>query len=677
MKTGDLFTDASGRGWTIGQPLGRGTWGRSWLVRDEHGREAVWKEPLSAADLPAHTPDAEQLLAGSRDAVAEQAAWLERAVHPWLPRLEGRVDRAGVTSYLMPRYPTSLARKIEAGGPIDEALDVVARAAETLARTGHAHGNLRPGNILLTDRDEVVLADPISPAVAELLARLDALWPDRDTFRPPEAAGARSATTAWDTWALCASLYLASTARPPTGDARRVTRVHLPTRGLDKIELAALKDRALSRLGEPGCRSNPRFRSRLADRLASMLNRGLSAEREPSPPYRFDSATTLLPRLQEVVALVAPEVLEVGKLIPNAPEGLFQGSHAVGFSVNVACTPGIHDREDLAAGLQLVDLDAGEQRIPLQDVRVDMKTHPSGRLRFEFGLTDIPPGRYRLRVAFSIRDAGVGPQTSQSEFSVRPPPGWVPPPVDAGPQPILLPRAPTADVGSEVATVLDRPSSPAEARSEPTSSPGAEVIEGLFPRPIPPPDDEPSSVPSAPAAMAPRPFDPPTRTSPSEPSGPWLVEVTAEPTTGSELDADDLDSEEIEEIAQLPPPPVPRPAPPAPSRAPSVAPRPAPGRSGLATQAPPPATRGPGRWEPIQAEEDELVIGRGLPGPRGGMGDDLPSLEGMDPPKRSGRGNALERVLDAFRNDSRFAIGGAIALSLLLILFTMGALKFL
>jgi len=227
-----------------------------------------------------------------------------------------------------------------------------------------------------------------------------------------------------------------------TGDTGQEEHLELPRKGLSKIQLATLRDRALARLKAEG--ANPRFVNRVAERLGSLLNRGISAEVEPSPPYRFQAAAELRPRVAELAALVHPQVESVGKLLlsAEAKETVFLGGETVAFSVTIGATDGVTDHEHVACGVQIHDLDAEEEnRVPVPEARYTVQTHPSGRMRFGFDIPDLPPGRYRARVAFAVKDSGDEPKTAEGEFEVRPPPGYVPPPEDipaSTPQPIAF-----------------------------------------------------------------------------------------------------------------------------------------------------------------------------------------------------------------------------------------------
>ncbi len=443
MKTGDSVTDGQGRSWSVGEMLGRGLWGSSWLVRDAQGRELTMKIPLTKRDLVADLPVPDGLLEASRKALLEQAEWMKDGSRPWAPRFEGQFERKnGEPFLLMPRY-SSLKRRMANGFALSDAIELLLKITRWFEETpGAQHGNLRPSNVLLTERGDPVLSDAATPTLLEWRERFEAHLPDRESFLPREAQDEVKAALGWDTWAISLMLYQSAMTLPGPRDSRRDDRIHLPKQGLDKVELATLKDRVLARLKED--RSNPRFAPRLAERLSQLLNRGLARQHEPSPPYRFENASTLRPRLQEVAELIDPRVDHVGHLLlaSSAKNGVFQGGEAATFSVTIGCSPGVSGHEDVACGLQVTDLDAlGEEaRVPVRDSKYTVKPHPSGRLRFDFNLPELPPGRYRANVAFTIKD-GVGePAVAGGDFEIRPPPGYVPPAEELAP-PSVVPLA--------------------------------------------------------------------------------------------------------------------------------------------------------------------------------------------------------------------------------------------
>jgi hypothetical protein len=474
MNTGDSVTDGQERIWQVGQALGRGLWGSSWVVRNEENRELVLKVAHSKEDFPSDAPVPEELADACASCLREQAKLLSES-HAFLPKLESSFELDdGRSAMLIPRYSTTLERRLDAGLPLGETLALVGRVAtllEALGRAGHVHGNLRPSNVLLNERAEPVLADLLTPAAHEWWGRMQKLALDRRDYTPPEATGTPRA--GWDTWAMCLAIYQSAMSVPET-DPRREELLELPRKGLSKIQLATLRDRALARLKAEG--ANPRFASRVAERLGSLLNRGISAELEPSPPYRFHAASELRPRVIELAALVRPQVESVGKLLLSAAakETVFQGGDDVAFSVTIGATDGVTDHEHIACGVQIHDLDADEEsRVPVPEARYTVQTHPSGRMRFGFDIPDLPPGRYRARVAFTVKDSGDEPKIAEGEFEVRPPPGYVPPAEDlapSAPEPIALDeRRREREQDAEVAPAADvfpTPIAPSSAESD-------------------------------------------------------------------------------------------------------------------------------------------------------------------------------------------------------------------
>jgi len=233
-------------------------------------------------------------------------------------------------------------------------------------------------------------------------------------------------------------------------------------------------------------RANPRFAARVADKLGAVLNRGLSRQPAPSPPYRFGSATELTGRLQEIRALVDPRVEGVGKVLlhADAKDGMFEGGAVAAFSTTVTITPGA-THEDLATGLLVRDLDAeGDDRVPVPDARYNVKPHPSGRLRFDFELPELRPGRYTVRVAFTVKDSGHEPTTADGHFEIRPPPGYVPPADEPAPESQALRFPGSADRPAHDAE-LD---APGFEDSDPFGDQAFDPEQDAFPSPIAPSD---------------------------------------------------------------------------------------------------------------------------------------------------------------------------------------------
>jgi len=481
--TTDRLTDSLERSWTLGAPLGRGTWGRARLLRGVDGREAVLKEPLGTADLPADLPQSDQVLAACRAAAIETADALNRRAHPFLPHLEATVDLGGGRlGLILPRYAT-LAERLGTELPLSEVLRIVVHATRLLDAAGTTHGALKPNNVMVSESGDLLLSDPLPGAVAPARVLL-AVRAGHRPWLPPEAQNGAVLHPADDTWALAQLLHVAAAAET-TED------------GLDKVGLASVRDRARTALQEES--SNPRFRSRVADRLAAMLSRALSPEREPSPPYRFDTHLVLQQRTAEVLALVRPRVEDVGKvLMPGTSDSAtFRGGEPVRFTVAVACTPGVTDHDDLVCGVQLTDLDAeGEAaRVAIADAQFAVQQHPSGRLRYKLELPSVEPGRYQVRVAFAVKDAAEAPKAATANIEVRPPPGYVPPAKDPPPpEPLTFPGArqstappPEEDIEDALRDLFDEEDTVTDPGPRETPAPG-------FPRPVAPPADFEESV---------------------------------------------------------------------------------------------------------------------------------------------------------------------------------------
>lgn len=674
--TSDTVTDSLGRTWQLGAALGRGSWGWSRSVRDPGGREAVLKVPYG----PGEPADPEVCARVSR----EQAEFVQDhafglggggAGRVQSPRLEATVDLGGGRVGLVtPRYAT-LERRLDGGLPLSEALSIVQRIASSLADANRAHGNLKPSNVWLGERGEIVLADPCTASIASHGGGLRAPDGPGRAFLPPEAEHLGKDAACHDSWALCQILWTALLRQPAAA-------------GVDKLALATAKDKAHAAFGQEG--SNPRFRGRVAERLGALLSRGLAPDRTPSPPYRFESLRELSDRLAEVVALVRPRVVDVGRLLPpaTAREAVFSDPKGVvQFSVTVGGTPGVADADDLVCGLQLTDLDKKDEegrplRVPVDDADVDVATHPSGRLRFQFSVPAVPPGRYRLRVAFAVKDGGDEPQVATTDFEVRPPPGYVPPPPppEAAPAALPFPRLPRVADASDPPS--DPPSEPEERLTDPgpDDEPLARPIEPLprpapraaapparpeaeeatpvgavirFPRPIAPPeeDDEPPTVQ---VRRAPLTFAQPGAGPAPAGDGAPRFQVVPEPRDDDPLDTEEL----LQDTGDVPLPP--RSIHTAVTVPPASVPTP---------MAPPMSAAGPGGRSippPAMYEQNPATEPDDVPG-----GEDLPGYGGRD----GGWRGTVSAALELLRRDRYLSVGVAVAACLLLVLLVVLVLK--
>lgn len=517
MHDGDLLTDSRGAAWVLDAPLGRGLWGRCRVVRGEDGTFAVLKAPLIQADF-GDRPDAASLADACRRAAAATAALYEARAASVYPSLLATVALPdGREGLLLRRYPATLESRLAGGMPLAEAIDVVLRTLHRIATASATepfiHGDLRPSNILLDDEGHPVLADPLVAPIVPHLDALTAAAHPRTAYLPPEASG--RPRPGWDTWASCAMLYRAAmlSGRP---DHAGQAPLPLPREGLGRVALAEVQDASAGRLRAE--KANRRFASRAVRALGRILNRGLSLEPAPSPPYRFEHAHELRDRLVEVDELIHPHLTHVGplQLGPESRAGVFEGGQVVSLSVNVAATRGVDAEQDVVPGVALRDLDApGGQRVKLSGSRFRVQSYPTGRYRFRFELLDVPPGRYEVEVAFGLRDAE-GPsdaplRTARRAFEVRPKPGYIPSstPDDAAPTALPMraardldapPRAETTDEVPPVIADIPRPEPLGDVVAFP--EPRRRV-----PRPVPPPPaSESGAYRVQSAAHAPRPL---------------------------------------------------------------------------------------------------------------------------------------------------------------------------
>jgi hypothetical protein len=484
MKTGDTVRDRQGRVYQIGPLLGRGLWGKCYAVREEplpgsdrSPVERVLKVPLGPDEL------------GGRDRLAkvcsailtEQGAFLEANRGRGFVGLERMVEIAphdagarvfavgevpGVDlqtftpALVLPKLHTSLDRRIAGGATLDESLRILLLVLQRLIDGRPAllvHGALKHQNVLLDDRGQVVLSDAATPTLRRTYGELLQLAPAIESWVAPEtrlATGEPPLATITDTYALgmmmLRAVHVGEDVRPS------------PT-GLDKGQIAALKETVQRRLRAES--SNPRFHARVAERMSAILNRALSRELTPSPPYRFASLDEMKKRTEEVAALIQPTVTHVGRLILDRPPGLdsFATDEDAVMSVTVGCSTGVDDHEEIGSGIAVFDAMSGvrKKQVPCS---YTVERHPSGRFRFKYRLTDLGPGAFKVRIAFAIHESGHEPSVVEALFGVHPAAGYVPPKGEPVPRAISLDarrnESPTAV--TEVHAVEDEAPEPVE-----------------------------------------------------------------------------------------------------------------------------------------------------------------------------------------------------------------------
>jgi len=482
MKTGDIVRDGQGRAYQIGQLISRDLWSKTFAAREDGGGpELSLKVALTKGDLPAGMS---HLVPTCRDALLEEAALRTDPRISVLAPLTARLTTPdGVPALLVPRSGDTMERKLSSGISLKETLHLCVKLTDALAQLEDVlplHGNLHPQEIALDDRGEVLLPCPLTHTARVHLAELRAASGTRDPYQPPEhQPGAPGGTPSpvMDTYAIAAMLYWGALAssegatRPP--DA--------PLGGLDKSMLVALKDRVHNRLKEE--KANPRFHTRLSDRTAALLNRALSKQTSPSPPYRFLDLSEFQRRIGHLLALVHPRVEHVGKILLDRPPGsdTYTTDEDVVYSCTIGCSTGVESHEEIVCGLAIFDRDTDTRIRNIQCIYT-VDSHPSGRLRFGFRLKDVSPGSYLVRVAFTIRESGDEPTVAEGRFECRPAPGYVPPPADPGtrrPIPLQRPEDEPVTQTRPAPQPLPTPDSP---RANPAPEPRAAGVQIGSPR---------------------------------------------------------------------------------------------------------------------------------------------------------------------------------------------------
>lgn len=669
MRTGEVVRDPQGRAFQIGQQLGRGLWGRTFAAREEGAGEWVIKVPLGLSDVG---EGGERLARACQEIVQEQGRLLQQAAGPGVVPCELVFKTAeGVPVLVLPRYASSLERRMQLGCSFEEVLRVIVEVARALRglRGQSFHGALKPTNVLITDRGEVRLSDFVTPTLKRHMGALLRAVGQGSSYVAPEVRGATSEepplSVAADTYALAMMIYRGVLTDGAGGGPAPV----LPEDGLDKAALVALKDRIHNRLkAEP---SNPRFHTRLADRAAALLNRALSREVNPSPPFRFGRLDEFLARAEEVQALVHPVVTHVGKILLDRPPAteIFTTDEEATFSCTIACSAGVETHEEIATGLALFDQDRDERMREIQ-CSYTVDRHPSGRFRFGFRIAELAPATYKVRLAFTIRDSGHEPVTAEGRFHIRAAPGYVPPREQPASRPIPLER-PAETIVTERRSVSGvseaprpvEPARPVEAPRPPEPARPAEAPRpsepyrpvAVAPAPQPRVAPEPVRSFSEPQAQEPRLAPRPTAQRP-EP----VVRLAPPPPPVDEEVFDDEDDEDVD----IRVPEIPAPAPP-------------PRRAAVEEEDPytaSPQYRGAGRWTDLPVPGFEPRGRRDEDEDEGEQEVDATATQGTSATTgwRSAVAEPLQRLVDLARGEAYWLyIGGAVVIILVMLVLLL------
>ncbi|HEY8457870.1 MAG TPA: protein kinase [Actinopolymorphaceae bacterium] len=199
--------------------IGAGGMGVVWKAYDERLSRTV---ALKRLLLPPH-------LDGKQAEDAKQRAMREsriaaRIQHPHVIAVYDVVEDEGQPCLVMEYVPSrSLSQLLEERGtlPPAEVARIGFQAAEALAAAhavGVVHRDVKPGNVLLGERNNVKLVDfGIARATGDVTVTMTGLISGTPAFLAPEVARGERASYASDVYSLGATLYAAVEGEPPLG----------------------------------------------------------------------------------------------------------------------------------------------------------------------------------------------------------------------------------------------------------------------------------------------------------------------------------------------------------------------------------------------------------------------------------------------------------------------------
>lgn len=213
------------RRYRLVRALGHGRTGLVW-----EGRDTLLDRPVAIREvlLPPHLSETARLRLVQR--ISREARQAERLRHPHIAAVYDVAEEGDTPFVVTELVPSrSLDGVVSGDGPLPPA--EAARIARTvLSALTHAHaagvrhGDVRPANVLLAHDGRVLLADfgvtvpATDPAFAgDPVTGGPPAGRGTETYLAPERAAGGPRTVAADLWSLGATLHMAVTGSPPTG----------------------------------------------------------------------------------------------------------------------------------------------------------------------------------------------------------------------------------------------------------------------------------------------------------------------------------------------------------------------------------------------------------------------------------------------------------------------------
>mgnify|MGYP001189246798 CR=1 FL=1 len=456
----NFIRDANGATYRIGALLGRGLFARTFTARGEDGVDWIVKIALGPTDFP---EDMLHLVKISRAVMDEQWQILSRKPsHSLLAPAANFISEDGRYCLLYPRYDVGFKQLMGQSRSLPELLRILARCAQALNHLPSdlcPHGNIHPNNVFW-DGQHVLFMDPLTPLLrlhhADLL-KAKGLSP----FTPPEYRHTRTRKSSWspsiatDTHGLALLLM---------GRLVRDCELEVCTQGLTKL-LENNLSQSIQLLLDENPSANIHFHERVSRQIIRLLDRALNSKWEPSPPFRFANLQDFQQRLQNIIDLINPTVSKVGPILFGGPlgKGHFQQDDEIRFSCSIHTTPPLEDHEDITAGTIVVDLNRNGARVEGYDLWVEVSRLNGGRLRFQFGIVDIPPGDYGLFLGFRVNGSLATPKQEYAEFHITANVGYEPPIPSVPPKTLQFPSAQGDTTDPEVAfSTQDNLTSPSQ-----------------------------------------------------------------------------------------------------------------------------------------------------------------------------------------------------------------------